>query len=74
MAETIDLFREGVAIDYVMQYGSGWQEPAGHEVVTGDYCSSFFKMPVSCCVFDCTKRFIKGEGMKFYSFPRDPER
>lgn len=53
--------------------GSGWQEPAGREVVTGDYCSNFFKMPVSCCAFDCTKRFIKGEGTKFYRSPCDPE-
>ena len=26
------------------------------------------------CAYDCTKRFVKGEGTKFYRFPRDLER
>ena len=32
------------------------------------------KMPVSCCAYDCTKRFVTGGDTKFYRFPRDPHR
>ena len=33
-----------------------------------------FVIPSSCCAFNCTNRHSKEKGIKFYRFPKDPER